>query len=55
MLIETVTLEDLGGRTTIVTHSLFHTTEERDGMLESGMESGMNEAYDKLEELLARD
>jgi uncharacterized protein YndB with AHSA1/START domain len=48
------TLEDLGdGRTRIVTTSTFHFTEERDGMLSSGMEGGMGETYDRLEELLA--
>ena len=31
----------------------FHTTEERDGMLESGMERGMNEMHARLDELLA--
>ena len=36
------------------TTSIFHTTEERDGMLGSGMESGMNETYERLDELLAR-
>ena len=45
--------EDLpGGRTRIVTTSLFFTTEERDGMLGSGMESGMNESYAALDRLL---
>jgi uncharacterized protein YndB with AHSA1/START domain len=52
--IETAVFEDLGDRTKITTTSLFHTTEERDGMLESGMESGMNETYERLDELLAR-
>jgi uncharacterized protein YndB with AHSA1/START domain len=52
--IETVTFEDLGDRTKITNVSLFHTTEERDGMLSSGMESGMNETYARLDELLAR-
>jgi uncharacterized protein YndB with AHSA1/START domain len=53
--IETVTLEDLGdGRTKIVNVSLFHTTEERDGMLHSGMESGLNESYAALDRLLAK-
>jgi hypothetical protein len=33
---------------------LFHTTGERDGMLASGMERGMNETYARLDELLAR-
>ena len=41
VIIETVTLEDVGhGRTKVVNLSLFHTTEERDGMLDSGMEQG---------------
>ena len=52
--IETATLEDLGdGRTKLVTVSLFHTKEERDGMLQSGMESGVNESYAALDRLLA--
>ena len=52
--VETATFEDLGDRTRIVTTSIFHTTEERDGMLGSGMEGGMNETYARLDELLAR-
>jgi uncharacterized protein YndB with AHSA1/START domain len=53
--VETSTLEELGdGRTKLVTTTLFHTTEERDGMLGSGMEAGMNETYARLDELLAR-
>jgi len=52
--VETVTFEDLGGgRTKIVTTSLFHTTEERDGMLRSGMEEGLNDSYAALDRLLA--
>jgi uncharacterized protein YndB with AHSA1/START domain len=52
--IETVTLEDLGdGRTKVVNVSLFHTTEERDGMLNSGMEGGLNESYAALDRVLA--
>jgi uncharacterized protein YndB with AHSA1/START domain len=52
--IDTATFEDLGDRTKVTTTSLFHTTEERDGMLESGMERGMNESFARLDELLAR-
>jgi uncharacterized protein YndB with AHSA1/START domain len=52
--VETATFEDLGDRTKVTTTSLFHTTEERDGMLESGMESGASETYERLDELLAR-
>jgi uncharacterized protein YndB with AHSA1/START domain len=47
-------LTDLGdGRTKLVTVSLFHTTEERDGMLSSGMEGGLNESYAALDRVLA--
>jgi uncharacterized protein YndB with AHSA1/START domain len=52
--VETATLEDLGDRTKVTTTSIFHTTEERDGMLASGMEGGMNETYARLDDLLAR-
>ena len=53
--IETVTLEDLGdGRTKVVNVSLFHTSEERDGMYASGMEEGLNQSYAALDALLAR-
>ena len=52
--VETATFEDLGdGRTKVTTVSVFHTTEERDGMLAS-MEGGMNETYQRLDELLER-
>jgi uncharacterized protein YndB with AHSA1/START domain len=55
VFIETVTLEDLGdGRTKLVSVSLFHTTEERDGMLHSGMEHGLRDSYAALDRLLAR-
>jgi uncharacterized protein YndB with AHSA1/START domain len=56
IVVETATFEDLGGgRTKVSTHSRFDTKEERDGMLASGMEIGMGESYEKLDELLARD
>jgi uncharacterized protein YndB with AHSA1/START domain len=51
--VETATFEDLGDRTKVTTRSIFHTPEERDGMLGSGMERGMNETYARLDELLA--
>lgn len=53
--VEHMTLEDLGdGRTRLITISQFHTTEERDGMLHSGMEGGVNQSYVALDEVLAR-
>jgi Uncharacterized conserved protein len=52
--VETVEFEDLGNhQTRIVTTSIFHTTEERDGMLNSGMEGGLNESYVALDRVLA--
>lgn len=54
VVVETATFEDLGdGRTRVVTTSLFHTSEERDGMLASGMEQGLGESYAALDRLLA--
>jgi uncharacterized protein YndB with AHSA1/START domain len=52
--VETAVFEDLGDRTRVVTTSVFDTPEDRDGMLASGMEGGMNETYDRLDEVLAR-
>jgi uncharacterized protein YndB with AHSA1/START domain len=52
--VDTATFEDLGdGRTRIVSTTIFHTQEERDGMIESGMEKGLNESYARLDQLLA--
>lgn len=52
--LETMTLEDLGdGRTRVVSVSLFESMEARDGMLASGMEVGVREGYEKLDEILA--
>ena len=54
VIIETIELEEVGaGKTRVVNTSLFHTPEERDGMLQSGMESGLNESYAALDRLLA--
>jgi uncharacterized protein YndB with AHSA1/START domain len=52
--VETATFEDLGDRTKVTTVSLFHTGEERDGMIGSGMEGGLQETYARLDEVLAR-
>lgn len=53
VIVEHMTLEDLGdGRTKLLVTSQFHTPEERDGMLHSGMEGGMNESYAALDRLL---
>jgi uncharacterized protein YndB with AHSA1/START domain len=54
VVVDAVTFEALGeDRTRVVTVSLFHTPEERDGMLSSGMEAGLQESYAALDRLLA--
>jgi uncharacterized protein YndB with AHSA1/START domain len=50
-----MTLEDLGdGRTRLVSTSLFMTAQDRDGMVQSGMEGGLNQSYEALDRLLAK-
>jgi len=49
---ETMIFEDLGGRTRITGTSVFSSKEDRDGMVQSGMEQGASEAYDQLDEYL---
>jgi uncharacterized protein YndB with AHSA1/START domain len=54
VILETMTLEEQADGTTKVTvSSVFQSVADRDGMLSSGMESGANESYDRLAELLA--
>lgn len=52
--LETLRLEDLGdGRTRVHVNSVFASVEDRDGMAASGMETGVNEGYERLDALLA--
>jgi len=53
VLLETVTFEEQNGKTQVKVLALFDSVEERDGMLQSGMEAGANESHDRLAELLA--
>jgi uncharacterized protein YndB with AHSA1/START domain len=53
--LETMTLEDLGdGRTRLVSTSLFMTAQDRDGMVQSGMEGGLNQSYAALDKVLEK-
>jgi uncharacterized protein YndB with AHSA1/START domain len=53
--LESQKLEDLGnGRTRVIGHSVYPSLEARDGMAQSGMEKGVNDGYERLDELLAR-
>ena len=54
IVVETVTFEEHDGKTTVSSTSLFMSVEDRDGMVESGMESGATESWDRLAELLAQ-
>lgn len=51
--IDSMTLERLeNGRTRLSSRSVFPTVEARDGMVASGMERGVTEGYQQLDELL---
>jgi uncharacterized protein YndB with AHSA1/START domain len=53
--LERLVFEDLGdGRTRLVATSLVDSFEDRDAFLASGMEVGVREGYERLDELLAR-
>ena len=51
--VETLTLTERDGRTLLTVHDVFSSKEDLDGMVQSGMESGAAESYDRLAELLA--
>ncbi|MBT2596057.1 SRPBCC family protein [Arthrobacter sp. ISL-72] len=53
--IDFLTFQDLGnGRCRLLGHSVYPTQEARDGMAQSGMEGGMTEGYERLDELLSK-
>ena len=53
--LETVKFESLpDGRTRVSTQSVFQSVADRDAMLESGMERGVTESHERLDEVLAK-
>jgi uncharacterized protein YndB with AHSA1/START domain len=50
--VDTVTFEEHDGKTTLTTRSVFDTVEDRDGMLQSGMQEGAAETWERLDEYL---
>jgi uncharacterized protein YndB with AHSA1/START domain len=40
-----------GNRTMLTSESVFQSVADRDGMLQFGMEMGVNDSYDRLDEL----
>lgn len=53
--IEHITFEEMDGKTKIVDLVTFDSKEDRDAMLQSGMESGANELWDRFEEMLQKE
>jgi uncharacterized protein YndB with AHSA1/START domain len=53
VILETTRFESLpGDRTRITAQSVFQSVADRDGMIQSGMERGVDEGYERLDELL---
>lgn len=54
VILQTLQLESLpDDRTRLIDQSVFQSVEDRDGMLQSGMEMGIDESYQRLDELLS--
>ena len=49
-----LTLEEVDGRTRLAIHEVYPSVEARDAAVASGMEYGVKEGYERLDELLAR-
>lgn len=47
--VETLTLEEVDGKTNLTAISVYESKADRDAMLESGMEDGARETWDRLE------
>ncbi len=53
--LETARFEELpGNRTKLLQQSVFQSVADRDGMIQSGMEQGINESFERLDELLEK-
>lgn len=53
VILDTMRLEELpGNRTKVTIQSVYQSVEDRDGMIQAGMERGMNEGYERLDEIL---
>lgn len=52
--LDCMTLEELpNGRTRATIHSVFQSVSDRDGMIRNGMEKGVSEGYERLDDILA--
>ncbi len=50
--LQTITLEDVGGKTLLTEHTVFQSVADRDGMAQAGMEVGINDSMERLAELV---
>src|SRR5260370_29095788 len=51
--LDTLTLEEVDGKTRYTTVSVFQSIADRDGMVQSGMETGARETLERLDKLVA--
>ena len=52
--LETLTFEEHGGGTILRASAVFQSVEDRDALLQSGMEQGANDSMERLDDLMAR-
>ncbi len=52
--LDRLTLEERDGRTLVRGHSVYQSVRDRDAMIENGMEHGLDEGYQRLDELIAK-
>jgi uncharacterized protein YndB with AHSA1/START domain len=52
--LESLVFDERDGRTTLRIHAVYQSIEDRDGLIASGMEGGMNEGYARLDALVGR-
>lgn len=55
VILQRASFEELpGDRTRLTSQSVFLSVEDRDGMMQADMEEGVNESYERLDELLEK-
>jgi len=55
VVLDTMRMDELpGNRTRVTIQSVYQSIADRDGMVESGMERGLNEGYERLDEILVK-
>lgn len=53
ILLETITLTEKDGKTLLTDALVFQSVDDRDGMVQSGMEQGASDSWDRLEALIS--